>query len=168
MGRKEGQGLGAVRRDEVMERVREIALPVVRALGLELVDIERHGSGPRSLFRVLIDKPGGVLLDDCEQVHVSLGHTLDVRDPIPHAYTLEVSSPGLDRPLKSKEAYLRVVGQPITVKLSTPQHKQGRVRGVLREVQESGIVVAVPLNKGEDLIQLGWDVIALSKLDILP
>src|SRR2546421_6581430 len=71
------------------ERVRAIAAPIIRALALELVEVQCAGHGTRTVIRVFVDKPGGVVVSDCEQVHLSLGHALDVEDPIPHAYTLE-------------------------------------------------------------------------------
>jgi ribosome maturation factor RimP len=86
----------------IAERVRTIAAPIARSLGVDVVDVECVGQGMRTLVRVFLDKPGGVSLEDCGQVHVSLSHALDVEDPIPHSYTLEVSSPGLDRPFKRR------------------------------------------------------------------
>ena len=90
--------------EQIAQAVRSIATPIVRALDLELVDVECTGQGARTMVRVFIDKPNGVNVSDCEQVHVSLSHALDVQDPIPHTYTLEVSSPGLDRPRVRKSS----------------------------------------------------------------
>jgi len=111
------------------ERVRAIAAPIIRALALELVEVQCAGHGTRTVIRVFVDKPGGVVVGDCEQVHLSLGHALDVEDPIPHAYTLEVSSPGLDRPLRRREDFQRSVGKLVSVKLRRPHNGQWRVVG---------------------------------------
>src|SRR5256886_7281468 len=120
------------------ERVRAIAAPIIRALALELVEVQCAGHGTRTVIRVFVDKPGGVVVGDCEQVHLSLGHALDVEDPIPHAYTLEVSSPGLDRPLRRREDFQRSVGKLVSVKLRRPHNGQWRGAGGVIEAKESG------------------------------
>src|SRR5207237_129864 len=126
---------------QIAERVKAIAAPIVWALGLELVEVACSGQGGRTVLRVFIDKPGGVSLNDCEQVHLSLGTALDVEDPIPHAYTLEVSSPGLDRPFRKREDYCRSVGKQVCVKLRRPHEGQWRVVGRRVEVGETGVTM---------------------------
>jgi ribosome maturation factor RimP len=101
----------------VIDRLQEIISPILWSLGLDLVEVLCVGQGPRSIVRVLIDKPGGVTITDCEQAHKALGPALDVADPFPHAYTLEVSSPGLDRPFKRLEDYRRALGKRVNIKL---------------------------------------------------
>ncbi|MBM4119954.1 MAG: ribosome maturation factor RimP [Nitrospira sp.] len=144
----------------IAERVRTIADPIARALGVHVVDVECVGQGQRTLVRVFLDTPGGVSLNECEQVHVSLGHALDIEDPIAHAYTLEVSSPGLDRPFKRREQYHRALGTPVNLKLRTPINGQWRVIGTLREVRDEGVTLAVEEKKTEQLVPLTWDQIA--------
>ena len=144
----------------IAERVRTIAAPIARSLGVDVVDVECVGQGMRTLVRVFLDKPGGVSLDDCEQVHVSLGHALDVEDPIAHSYTLEVSSPGLDRPFKRRAQYHRALGTPVNLKLRTPINGQWRVVGTLREVREDGVTLAVEEKRSEQIVQLTWEQIA--------
>jgi ribosome maturation factor RimP len=154
---------GAARRREsqsIADRVRTIAEPIARSLDVHVVDVECVGQGTRTLVRVFLDKPGGVSLDDCQQVHVSLSHALDVEDPIPHAYTLEVSSPGLDRPFKRREQYHRALGTPVNLKLRTPINGQWRVVGTLREVRDDGVTLAVEEKRTEQLVQLTWEQIA--------
>jgi ribosome maturation factor RimP len=104
----------------VVDRVQSLISPILWALGLELVEVQCVGQGARTVVRVLIDKPGGVTVTDCEQAHKALGPALDVADPFPHAYTLEVSSPGLDRPFKRLQDYQRAIGKEISVKLRQP------------------------------------------------
>ena len=107
-------GKPSVKRAEALNlRVQEIAAPILESHGLELVEAVCVGQGPRTIIRVFIDKPGGVTLTDCEQAHRSLSPALDVIDPFPHAYTLEVSSPGLDRPLRCPQDYRRLIGHPL-------------------------------------------------------
>lgn len=118
------------------------------------------------VVRVFIDKPGGAGLSDCEQVHVSLSHALDVEDPISHAYTLEVSSPGLDRPLKRREDYQRSVGKLVNLKLRRPVCGNWRVVGRLQEVQEEGVTLALKGAQPEQLLRLEWDAIAEGRREV--
>jgi len=127
----------------VVDRVSEAVSPILWALGLELIEVVCVGQGPRSVLRVFIDKPGGVTLDDCERAHVALGPALDVADPFPHAYTLEVSSPGLDRPFKRIQDYRRAVGKRVSVKLREPQAGQWRLAGTLTEAGDQAITLTV-------------------------
>jgi ribosome maturation factor RimP len=112
-------------------------------MGLELVDVECVGQGSRTVVRVYIDKPGGVTVSDCERAHVALSPALDVNDPFPHPYTLEVSSPGLDRPLKRLQDYRRAVGTQVSVKLKQPIEGQWRIIGVLAEVNAQAMTITV-------------------------
>lgn len=151
---------------QIAERVRAIAAPIVWALGLELVEVASSGQGARTLVRVFIDKPGGIGLNDCEQVHLSLGTALDVEDPIPHTYTLEVSSPGLDRPFKRREDYRRSVGKQVCVKLRQPHEGQWRVVGRLVEVEEPGVTLAVTQSRQDQTVRLEWGAIAEARLEV--
>jgi len=112
-------------------------------LGLELADVICVGQGPRSVIRVFIDKPEGITLDDCERAHKALSPALDVADPFPHAYTLEVSSPGLDRPFKRIQDYRRAVGRRVTLKLREPLADQWRLVGTLADVTEDAVTLEV-------------------------
>jgi ribosome maturation factor RimP len=120
-----------------IERIREVVAPILNSMGLELVDLELSGHGRRGLLRIFIDKAGGVNVDDCEQVSRYVGHALDVADPIPYAYLLEVSSPGLDRPLRKAEDYQRATGKLVRLKLNRPHDGAwvliGRLKGLLGE-----------------------------------
>ncbi len=151
---------------QLAERVQAIAAPIVRALNLELVEVECTGQGARTLLRVFIDKPGGVSLSDCEQVHLSLGHALDVEDPVPHAYTLEVSSPGLDRPLKRPADYRRALGKRVNLKLRQPREGQWRFVGMLQDVSERGVILAVGQPDEGRPAFLEWEAIAEARLEV--
>lgn len=100
-----------MRTDGVEDRVRALAAPVAEGFGLELVDIVFTSEFGRRVLRVYIDKPGGITVDDCERVSRELSTVLDVEDPIPQSYSLEVSSPGLDRPLKTEKDFSRFAGR---------------------------------------------------------
>ena len=136
----------------VVDRVQEIISPILWALGLELVEVVCVGQGPRSVVRVLIDKPGGVTVTDCEQAHKALGPALDVADPFPHAYTLEVSSPGLDRPFKRLQDYQRAIGKEVSLKLRQSLNGQWRVIGRLVGADEQAVSLTVSIGAAEPQI----------------
>jgi len=127
-----------------LEQVRGIAERVTTASGLELVDVEfRGGGGKARMLRVFIDKPGGVTHADCEAVSRELGAILDVEDAVPGgSYTLEVSSPGLDRKLARPEDFARFVGS--RVKLTTREPIAGNrfFAGRLESFREGTLVLA--------------------------
>ncbi|KAB0665797.1 ribosome maturation factor RimP [Oryzomonas japonica] len=101
---------------DVCGLVTEIALPILESLGMELVDVEFAKVGRDGVLRLFIDKEGGINLDDCADVSRELSAVLDVEDVIPGHYSLEVSSPGLDRPLKKPADYERFVGRLVKVR----------------------------------------------------
>jgi ribosome maturation factor RimP len=148
----------------VADRLREIISPILWTLGLELVDVVCVGQGPRSIVRVLIDKSGGVSIADCEQAHKALGPALDVADPFPHAYTLEVSSPGLDRPFKRAQDYQRAIGKEVSLKLRQPLEGQWRITGQLVHVDEQAVVLSVASTQASQTVKLNRDMIAEAKL----
>lgn len=135
----------------VVERVKALAHPILSSLGLELVEVEQKGGRGRVLLRIYIDKAGGVTLKDCEQASIYLGHALDVEDPIPFAYTLEVSSPGLDRPLKRPGDYQRAIGKSVRIKLIRPFEGQGELVGRLVVVKEDHITVEMESGQRYDI-----------------
>ncbi len=106
----------ALHRDEICERVRTLAQPVVSQMLLELVEIEFKRTGREAVLRLFVDKEGGVTLDDCADFSRELSLLLDVEDFMPCEYNLEVSSPGLDRPLKNEADYKRFSGRLIKVR----------------------------------------------------
>lgn len=122
----------------------ELLAPVVSALGLELLGIEFVASGHSALLRLYIDAPArAVTLDDCEAVSREVSAALDVHDPISSAYTLEVSSPGIDRPLFTAEQFGRHVGEQAKVALRLPTDGRRRLQGVIRGVEDDRITLLV-------------------------
>ena len=117
--------------------------PTIEQLGYELSDLELKLSGRDGIVRVFIDKPAGVDLADCEIVSRQLSALLDVEDPLPAHYTLEVSSPGLDRKLTKPEHFQRFTGETIRVKLRFPVAGRRNFRGALRSADEEKIEVEV-------------------------
>ena len=144
----------------VVDRISEVVSPILWALGLELVDIVCVGQGARSIVRVYIDKLGGVTVDDCGRAHLAIGPALDVADPFPHAYTLEVSSPGLDRAFKRIQDYRRALGKHVSVKLRQPIDGQWRMVGLLTEVNEQGVTITVKDPRSERTACLEFSSIA--------
>ncbi|MEI6209689.1 MAG: ribosome maturation factor RimP [Desulfuromonadales bacterium] len=110
----------AAHKEDACSIVQNIALPILNSLGVELVDIEYGKVGRDAVLRLFIDKEGGVTLDDCADVSRELSLILDVEDVISCNYTLEVSSPGLDRPLKKQSDYERFAGRLIKVRTYEP------------------------------------------------
>ena len=157
-------GKPSVKRAEALNlRIQEIAAPILQSHGLELVEAVCVGQGPRTVIRVFIDKPGGITLTDCEQAHRSLSPALDVIDPFPHAYTLEISSPGLDRPLRSVQDYRRLIGKPVTLKLREPIQAQWRLVGAVVEVDDRGVTLGIQQKKTTETIRVEFDQIALAR-----
>lgn len=152
----------------LVDCVKEIATPIVQALQLDLYEVECLGQGSNTVLRVVIDKPGGVQIKDCEQVHASLGRALDVMDPIPHAYRLEVSSPGLDRPFRDVRDYDRAVGKLVRIKLNQPFDGEWVVIGRLVDVEEQALTVARRKTKKKDEVRLTvpWGSIAETRLEV--
>jgi ribosome maturation factor RimP len=149
----------------VVDRVQDAVLPILWALGLELVEVVWAGQGSRSVLRIVIDKPGGVTVTDCERAHKALGPALDVADLIPHAYTLEVSSPGLDRPFKRLQDYQRAIGKDVSLKLRQPLNGQWRLVGRLEAVNEQGVCLSVAGGANEpERVTLDRESIAEAKL----
>jgi ribosome maturation factor RimP len=120
------------------ERVRAIVAPLVAERDLDLYDLE-HRSGQ---VTVLVDRTGGVDLEVLSELTRAVSRALDEHDPIPGKYTLEVSSPGLERPLRRPEHYRGARGEVITVKTVPSVEGDRRVRGTLTEVDDTGITVA--------------------------
>jgi ribosome maturation factor RimP len=117
--------------------------PTVERLGYELADLEVRLSGKGGLVRVFIDKPEGIGLADCEKVSQAVSALLDVEDPVPGNYELEVSSPGLDRKLTKVEHFQRFMGEIVKVKTRFPVEGRRRFRGKLMSADEDNIVVEV-------------------------
>ncbi len=106
------------------DRIKGLAEPVAEGLGLELVDVVYATEYGKRILRIFIDKPGGVTIDDCSDLSREFSTVLDVEDPIPQSYTLEVSSPGLDRLLTKEKDFLRFAGRK--VKIRTKEALDGR------------------------------------------
>jgi len=117
--------------------------PLLTGLGFELVDLEFSAGRGHSQLRVYIDRPVGVVVEDCEQCSREIGALLDVHDPIPSAYTLEVSSPGLDRVLRVPAHFTRFLGSKVAIELLAPRDGRRRYTGRLHAAGADQVEVDV-------------------------
>ena len=125
------------------ERLSALIEPLLGRLGFELVELEYSSAHARALLRLYIDREAGVGLEDCERVSREVASLLDVEDPIPCAYTLEVSSPGFDRLLRTQAHFGRFVGSRVFVELREPRAGRRRYTGKLLTVDDTGIALEV-------------------------
>ena len=121
----------------------ELLTTEITALGFEFVGVVRTQEGRTNILRIYIDSPTGITVDHCVTVTRQLGRVLDVEEPMASQYRLEVSSPGLDRPLFTPDHYRRFVGHVIKLKLHTPIQGQRNFVGTLADVNDEGIVLTV-------------------------
>lgn len=125
------------------EQLWKLLEPAVRGLGYELWGVEYESGSIPVLLRLYIDHPDGITVDDCGAVSEQVGAVLDVEEPIRGDYTLEVSSPGVERPLFTEEQYRRYLDSDLKVRLSWPEHGRRNFRGRLLSVSEYGIEIEV-------------------------
>ena len=117
--------------------------PVVEDMGYELLGIEHLAQGRHSTLRLFIDKPGGITLDDCEKVSRQVSSLMDVEDPIKGNYSLEVSSPGLDRPLFTPEHFARFQGQMAQIRLIAPFEGRRKFQGIIVAVNGDELTLQI-------------------------
>lgn len=127
--------------NKISETVINIAKPIAEGLGLVLVDVEFVREGKDWYLRVYIDKDGGVTLDDCEAVSRPLSDKLDKLDPIPQAYLLEVSSPGVERPFKTSRDFEKAIGENVRVKLYKAINGRKTIDGILEKYDGETVTI---------------------------
>ncbi len=153
--------------ESIKEKARKLAAKIVKAEGLELFDIAFNKQGQRWMLRIYIDKEGGVNLDDCERVSNQLSTELDVEDFIQHSYTLEVSSPGLDRPLLSEQDYSKYSGKKVRIRTYEPIDGQRKFKGRLISCADGIVSIEVDAAKNEKKkIMIPHGSIASARLEI--
>lgn len=145
-----------------LEQLQDILTPVIEALGYESWGIEYVAQGRHSVLRVYIDHEDGIFIEDCEIVSRQLSAVMDVEDPISSEYTLEVSSPGMDRPLFTLEQFAAFVGEQVKIRLRSPVEERRNFQGLIRSVEDQDVVVQM----GEYEYLLPIDLI--EKANILP
>ncbi len=125
------------------EQIRQLLEPTVEAMGFELWGVEYLSQGRHSLLRLYVDGENGVTVDDCAAISEQVGGVLDVEDPIHGEYTLEVSSPGLDRLLFRLDQYPGYVGEVVELRLRSPFEGRRKFKGVLRGIEGEDVVIQV-------------------------
>ena len=130
-------------RQEVVSKIEEIVQRVAASDGIEVVEVEFKGSGGNQLLRISIDKPQGVSHADCEMISHDVGTILDVEDIVPGHYTLEVSSPGVERKLLKPTDYIRFQGKKAKIVLRQPVENQRHWEGKLAGLEESTVSLEV-------------------------
>ena len=151
---------------EIVDRVREIIGPILFDEGMEWVDIEYRRESKGWVLRLYLDKEGGITLDDCAKVSREVGRTLDIEDVIQTPYTLEVSSPGLTRSLKTEKDFRTHFNRLIKLKTVDPIENRRQFKGKLLEVSENrieieieGEVFQIPLsNVAKANLEIDWDM----------
>lgn len=152
-------------RETIQTKLEALIAPILADLNFELVDLQVQSEGRQQALRIFIDKPGGITLDDCVAVSREFSAILEIEDPIKSAYRLEVSSPGLDRPLKKPADYQRFAGQKIklkTLSLLDPDqrgHTRKTFVGTLRGLVDGQVHLDLSDKRG------GQAVIPLAEID---
>lgn len=145
-----------------VKQLTDLVAPVAEALGFELWGLELVSHGKSSLVRIYIDRPAGITVDDCARVSRQVSSVFDVEDPIAGEYTLEVSSPGMDRPLFQLEQFRQFIGEQVKVRLRTAYEGRRKFAGTLTAVEENDVVVAIE----DDEYLLPFDLI--DKANVVP
>jgi ribosome maturation factor RimP len=147
---------------EIVDRVRAIIHPIVLNEGMEVVDIEYRRESGGWVLRVILDREGGVTLDDCTRVSQEVGRSLDVEDTLQSSYTLEVSSPGLTRPLKTEKDFMKYLHRLVKVKTVDPIQNRRQFKGRLLGVSENGVEIQVD----GGIFQIPFSNVAKANLEI--
>ena len=129
------------RREEYEKRAEELLAPIVELNGFELVDVEYVKEAGTWYLRAYIDKEGGIAVDDCEVISRQLGDWLDKEDFIDDSYILEVSSPGLGRPLKKERDFERSLGEEVEIRLYKALNKQKEFTGILKAYDKETVTI---------------------------
>lgn len=126
-----------------IEQLQTLLTPVIESLGYQCWGIEFISQGKHSLLRVYIDHTNGIGVEDCEKVSRQVSAVMDVEDPIPYEYTLEVSSPGMDRPLFALEQYESYLGEQLKIKLRSAFEGRRNFEGILQGVEDAQIILRI-------------------------
>ncbi len=149
--------------DTVIERVREFAESLLPAMGLELFDVQFRREGHGWVLRLVVDKEEGVTLDDCSQVSRETSDFLDVEDIIDHPYHLEVSSPGLERPLRTMAECQRHLGKKVRIKLKEEIDFQRVIIGELKQAEKDELTV---LSEQGTTNNIEWENVQKARLTL--
>lgn len=152
---------------QVIKTTEELLRPILEPKNLELVDVEYIKEGKNWFLRVYIDKPGGVDITECGEVSEELSEKLDNTDPIKEAYFLEVSSPGVERPLKTQEDFKKNVNNNIFVKLYEPIEGEKEYEGILKSFDNDLLTIEYKVKTRKKEVELPYDKIAKARLAVM-
>lgn len=152
---------------KVIETTEELVKPILVENDLELVDIEYVKEGKNWFLRVFIDKPGGVDITECGMVSEKLSEKLDATDPIKEAYFLEVSSPGAERPLKTKQDIADSVGKNVYVTLYEPINGEKSYEGILQKLEDDVLTIEYKVKTMKKQIDIPYEKIAKARLAVM-
>ncbi|MEO5357323.1 MAG: ribosome maturation factor RimP [Nitrospirae bacterium YQR-1] len=147
---------------ETLKKIRNLVEEVAKRSNVEVAGIDVKGQGRRTLLRLTLDKEGGITLDDCERVSREVAVILDVEDMFPNSYTLEVTSPGIDRLLKGKKDFIKNIGNLLNVVTAEKIANGNFFRGRLQSVEENSIT----LSDGKKLVEIPIDNVSRAKVEI--
>ncbi|WP_072280938.1 ribosome maturation factor RimP [Rappaport israeli] len=147
------------------QTISDLCKPLVESMGYEWVGVEFHANSVNSILRIYVDKPeGGISMEDVVAVTEQINPLLDVKDPISVAYTLEVSSPGLDRPLFTPEHFQRFTGELVKLNVRQPVERRRKFTGVIQSVDLEENKLILSLEKEGEMVELALDNIDKARL----
>ena len=149
------------KRETYETRTEELITPILDRMNFELVDVEYVKEGGNWYLRAYIDKPGGITVDDCEVISRELSDKLDEKDFVEEAYILEVSSPGLGRPLKKEKDFARSLGEEVEVRTYRAVNRQKEFTGILKAYDKDSITIEL---ENEEKMTFARTDIALVRL----
>lgn len=152
--------------DNIAQQTENLVQPILEELSLELVDIVYEKEGPNWFLRVYIDKDEGVDIEECGQVSERLSKKLDEKDPIAGAYFLEVSSPGVERPLKKPQDFQENIGKNVFVSLYEPISGEKEFTGTLHSFEDNVITIEYKVKTKQHKVEIPWEKIAKARLAV--
>jgi len=152
---------------KVIETTKEMVQPILDEKELELVDIEYVKEGKNWFLRLYIDKAGGVDITECGYVSEQLSEKLDQADPIKDPYFLEVSSPGVERPLKTKADFEANLNKNMYIKLYEPIDGDKEYEGILKEFKDNTLTLEYKIKTQKKLVKIPYDKIAKARLSVM-
>jgi len=147
------------------EQIKKQALPLLTKEAVELVDLIICRGRRRSVIRFLVDKPGGITLDECARLNQEISRLVERENIIQESYVLEVSSPGLDRPLESTKDFQRCLGQLVKIVLHKPINRQNVWVGVVEAVDEENVIIRT---EEAETLRIARENIARARLEVRP
>lgn len=151
----------------IIDKIQALASQVVGELGIELVDVALSGSGRKILLRVTIDREGGIMLEDCALFSRRFESLIDVEDPLAGSYTLEVSSPGLDRPLNTVADFKKNIGKLVRIITKAKIDNQSFFAGRLKDILDNTIIISANKKGCKDIdISIPIDNLSRANLEI--